>query len=91
MHETLVAIGAGMFVGLVIRLAPGTMIREMLVSSIWFLWCSGRREWWFCGRECERDRRELCYGYVLPFLRRVSISLMCTPGLINCSLQWARL
>ncbi|TCD62326.1 monovalent cation:H+ antiporter, CPA1 (nhx1) [Steccherinum ochraceum] len=29
-HETLVAIGAGMFVGLVIRLAPGTMIREML-------------------------------------------------------------
>lgn len=31
-HETLVAIAAGMFVGLVIRLAPGTMIREMLVS-----------------------------------------------------------
>ncbi|KAH8092191.1 sodium/hydrogen exchanger [Cristinia sonorae] len=29
-HETLVAIGAGMFVGLVIRLAPGNMIREML-------------------------------------------------------------
>lgn len=31
-HETLVAIVAGMFVGLVVRLAPGTMIREMLVS-----------------------------------------------------------
>lgn len=32
-HETLVAILAGMFVGLVVRLAPGTMIREMLVST----------------------------------------------------------
>ena len=32
-HETLVAIFAGMFVGLVVRLAPGTMIREMLVST----------------------------------------------------------
>lgn len=32
-HETLVAIVAGMFVGLVVRLAPGTMIREMLVSE----------------------------------------------------------
>jgi sodium/hydrogen exchanger-like protein 6/7 len=31
-HETLVSIVAGMFVGLIIRLAPGTMIREMLVS-----------------------------------------------------------
>ena len=31
-HETLVAIFAGMFVGLVVRLAPGNMIREMLVS-----------------------------------------------------------
>ncbi|KAI0696095.1 Sodium/hydrogen exchanger family-domain-containing protein [Cytidiella melzeri] len=30
LHETLVAIFAGMFVGLVVRLAPGTMIREML-------------------------------------------------------------
>ncbi|KAH7927551.1 sodium/hydrogen exchanger [Leucogyrophana mollusca] len=29
-HETLVAIAAGMFVGAVVRLAPGTMIREML-------------------------------------------------------------
>ncbi|KZT03257.1 sodium/hydrogen exchanger [Laetiporus sulphureus 93-53] len=29
-HETLVAIIGGMFVGLVVRLAPGTMIREML-------------------------------------------------------------
>ena len=33
-HETLVSIVAGMFVGLIIRLAPGTMIREMLVSCI---------------------------------------------------------
>jgi len=31
-HETLVSIFAGMFVGLIVRLAPGTMIREMLVS-----------------------------------------------------------
>lgn len=31
-HETLVSIVAGMFVGLVVRLAPGTMIRDMLVS-----------------------------------------------------------
>ncbi|KAI0085492.1 Sodium/hydrogen exchanger family-domain-containing protein, partial [Irpex rosettiformis] len=30
LHETLVAIFAGSFVGLVVRLAPGTMIREML-------------------------------------------------------------
>ena len=35
-HETLVSIFAGMFVGLIVRLAPGTMIREMLVSSIHF-------------------------------------------------------
>jgi hypothetical protein len=36
-HETLVSIVAGIFVGLIIRLAPGTMIREMLVSlcSLW--------------------------------------------------------
>jgi len=34
-HETLVSILAGMFVGLVVRLAPGTMIREMLVSVSW--------------------------------------------------------
>ena len=33
-HETLVAIFAGMFVGLIVRLAPGTMIREMLVSRL---------------------------------------------------------
>lgn len=33
-HETLVSIVAGMFVGLIIRLAPGTMIREMLVSCM---------------------------------------------------------
>lgn len=30
MHETLVSIFAGMTVGLIVRLAPGTMIREML-------------------------------------------------------------
>jgi sodium/hydrogen exchanger-like protein 6/7 len=34
-HETLVSIFAGMFVGLVVRLAPGTMIRDMLVSLWW--------------------------------------------------------
>ncbi|KAI0632991.1 sodium/hydrogen exchanger [Trametes polyzona] len=33
-HETLVSIFAGMFVGLVVRLAPGTMIRDMLVSRV---------------------------------------------------------
>ena len=33
-HETLVAIIGGMIVGLVVRLAPGTMIREMLVSRL---------------------------------------------------------
>lgn len=33
-HETLVSIFAGMVVGLIVRLAPGTMIRDMLVS-IW--------------------------------------------------------
>ena len=32
-HETLVSIFAGMAVGLIVRLAPGTMIREMLVST----------------------------------------------------------
>ena len=36
-HETLVAIFAGMFVGLVVRLAPGTMIRDMLVSTVHFM------------------------------------------------------
>ncbi|KAL6302586.1 sodium/hydrogen exchanger [Sparassis latifolia] len=37
-HETLVAIVAGMIVGLVVRLAPGTMIREMLTfkSTLFF-------------------------------------------------------
>lgn len=33
-HETVVSIFAGMFVGLVVRLAPGHLIREMLVSSV---------------------------------------------------------
>jgi sodium/hydrogen exchanger-like protein 6/7 len=32
-HETLVSIFAGMFVGLIVRLAPGNMIREMLVGE----------------------------------------------------------
>jgi len=31
-HETVVSIFAGMVVGLVVRLAPGHLIREMLVS-----------------------------------------------------------
>jgi len=34
-NETTVSIFAGMFVGLVVRLAPGTMIRGMLVSIHW--------------------------------------------------------
>lgn len=34
-HETLVSIFAGMAVGLIVRLAPGTVIREMLVSALW--------------------------------------------------------
>lgn len=33
-HETLVSIAAGMFVGFIVRLAPGQMIREMLVRSL---------------------------------------------------------
>ena len=49
-HETLVSIVAGMFVGLIIRLAPGTMIREMLVSC--FLWH-------YYGTECEADLTRL--------------------------------
>ena len=44
-HETLVSIFAGMLVGLVIRVAPGQMIREMLVSLPLF------RSWRFCGHE----------------------------------------
>src|SRR5882762_3739370 len=32
-HETLVSIFAGMLVGFVVRLAPGHLIREMLVST----------------------------------------------------------
>ncbi|KAG6865242.1 hypothetical protein C0991_004184 [Blastosporella zonata] len=32
-HETLVSVFAGMFVGLIVRLAPGTMIRDMLVRA----------------------------------------------------------
>lgn len=32
-HETLVSIFAGMAVGLIVRLAPGTIIRDMLVSD----------------------------------------------------------
>jgi len=33
-HETVVSIFAGMVVGLVVRLAPGHLIREMLVRSL---------------------------------------------------------
>ena len=32
-HETIISIFAGMVVGLVVRLSPGTLIREMLVSA----------------------------------------------------------
>lgn len=33
-HETFVSIFAGMFVGFVVRLAPGHLIREMLASAM---------------------------------------------------------
>lgn len=33
-HETVVSIFAGMVVGLIVRLSPGHLIREMLVSSL---------------------------------------------------------
>lgn len=42
-NETVVSIFAGMFVGLIVRLAPGTMIREMLVSDIQIVF---ERTWW---------------------------------------------
>jgi NhaP-type Na+/H+ or K+/H+ antiporter len=32
-HETVISIFAGMVVGLIIRMAPGHLIRDMLVSS----------------------------------------------------------
>ena len=56
-HETLVAIVAGMFVGLIIRLAPGTMIREMLVSirSLLFV-CS----WWWYEMRAEEILLSVC-------------------------------
>jgi len=41
-HETLVSIFAGMLVGLIIRVAPGHLIRELLVS--WMT--SGSRKLW---------------------------------------------
>lgn len=40
-HETVVSIFAGMVVGLIIRLSPGHLIREMLVSSSYILDLSG--------------------------------------------------
>jgi sodium/hydrogen exchanger-like protein 6/7 len=40
-HETLVSIVAGMAVGLVVRIAPGTMIEHMLVS-----YCNSATAWW---------------------------------------------
>lgn len=53
-HETLVSIFAGMAVGLIVRLAPGTMIREMLVSlPLHFAVC-------LCG--CRRNVAMLFYG-----------------------------
>jgi sodium/hydrogen exchanger-like protein 6/7 len=33
-HETVVSIVAGMVVGFIVRLAPGHLIREMLVSTV---------------------------------------------------------
>ena len=50
-HETLVAIAAGSVVGLVVRLAPGTMIREMLVSAVGAVcWGGCGCGWVGCGR-----------------------------------------
>ena len=43
-HETLVSIFAGMVVGLIVRLAPGTMIRDMLVS-VWSFFIRLRAAW----------------------------------------------
>lgn len=34
-HETVVSIFAGMVVGLMVRMAPGHLIREMLVSVVY--------------------------------------------------------
>jgi solute carrier family 9 (sodium/hydrogen exchanger), member 6/7 len=41
-HETVVSIVAGMAVGFIVRLAPGQMIREMLVSHRQFFRGMGR-------------------------------------------------
>jgi sodium/hydrogen exchanger-like protein 6/7 len=35
-HETVVSIVAGMVVGFIVRIAPGHLIREMLVSRLFF-------------------------------------------------------
>lgn len=59
-HETLVAIVAGMFVGLIIRLAPGTMIREMLVSTYSSLRCSDM----VAGEWLRVRGNSRCNGYV---------------------------
>jgi sodium/hydrogen exchanger-like protein 6/7 len=40
-HETVVSIFAGMVVGLIIRLSPGHLIREMLVSDSSDATCRG--------------------------------------------------
>lgn len=50
-HETLVSIFAGMVVGLIVRLAPGTMIRDMLVS-VWSFFIRLRAAWFSALRLC---------------------------------------
>src|SRR6266545_3803482 len=60
-HETSVSIFAGMFVGLVIRLAPGTMIRDMLVSlGPVVLFCSSG----CCCTSLPVASRSGCTGYI---------------------------
>lgn len=67
-HETFVAIAAGSFVGLVVRLAPGTMIREMLVRIGRWEACGWLAGWpRLCARSAsqmvrEQDKTDVHYG-----------------------------
>jgi hypothetical protein len=69
-HETVVSIVAGMAVGLVVRLAPGHLIREMLVSHRQFF-----EEWGLFlvsanGADRMRRRKEGDEGVGLPTMSR---------------------
>lgn len=72
-HETLVSIFAGMFVGMVIRLAPGTMIREMLVSC--------RRSWIDC--RSISDVNWLTRALVQTFKHTLFFNLLLPPIILN--------